>query len=29
MDMVDLTPSLLYISCMTLNANWGPQSDMT
>ena len=29
MDIVDLTPSLFQISCMTFEANWGPLSDMT
>ena len=28
-DMVDLMPSLLQISCMTFEANWGPLSEMT
>jgi hypothetical protein len=28
-DMVDLTPSLFHTSCMTLDTNWGPLSDIT
>jgi hypothetical protein len=27
--MVDLTPSLFHTSCMTLDTNWGPLSDIT
>jgi hypothetical protein len=27
--MVDLTPSLVHTSCMTLDANWGPRSEIT
>ena len=28
-DMVDLTPSFSQTSCMTLNVNWGPLSEIT
>ena len=27
--MVDLTPSFVQISCITFDANWGPQSEIT
>ena len=29
MDSDDLTPSFSQISCITFDANWGPQSDIT